>query len=142
MSLPSQLAVWPTLEMFQKLRHLAKFLMGALLQGSPASTAVVSSLRQYSWGPHFRPAPVPLRRGAVAALLAVRAMPLCVRSRQLEPVGGNPSAKHLSLVGISTGEQVKFSPFLPAFGAQTREAEALCERLDMYVHGITETERL
>jgi hypothetical protein len=149
MSLPSQLAVWPTLEMFQKLRHLAKFLMGALLQGSPASTAVVSSWRQYSWGPHFRPAPVPLRRGAIAALLAVlsarrrhRTMPLCVRSRQLEPVGGNPSAKHLSLVGISTGEQVKFSPFLPAFGAQTREAEALCERLDMYVHGITETERL
>jgi hypothetical protein len=30
--LPSQLAVWPTLEMFQKLRQLAKFLMGALLQ--------------------------------------------------------------------------------------------------------------
>jgi hypothetical protein len=32
MALPSQLAVWPTLEMFQKLRQLAKFLMGDPLQ--------------------------------------------------------------------------------------------------------------
>jgi hypothetical protein len=79
MPLPSQLAVWPTLEMFQKLRQLAKFLMGALLQGSPASTAVVSSCslvartfapRRFPCGAGRLPPSLPSANGCAAAAAA------------------------------------------------------------------------
>jgi hypothetical protein len=81
MPLPSQLAVWPTLEMFQKLRQLAKFLMGALLQGSPASTAVVSSCslvartfapRRFPCGAGRLPPSLPSANACAAAAAAER----------------------------------------------------------------------